>query len=173
MTAREVFSFPDRVDEISARLVAAGVVLMALVTIVFEQRWLTIVLAYGFLARVVSGPTLSPLGQLATRVVRPRLPVAARVVSGAPKRFAQAIGLVFTVTAVVLTYVAGGFDAARWVLGALAAAASLEAFAGLCIGCKIYGVLIRAGLFREESCPECAAVPHQVTPERLPHLVHH
>jgi hypothetical protein len=67
--AGTVFSFPNPVNEVSARLVAGGVVLMALVTIVFDQPWLTVVLAYGFVARVLSGPTLSPLGQLVTRLI--------------------------------------------------------------------------------------------------------
>ncbi|MGA2165918.1 MAG: DUF4395 domain-containing protein, partial [Solirubrobacteraceae bacterium] len=87
-TAR-VFSFPNPVNEVSARLVAGGVVLLSLVTIVFDQPWLTAVIAYGFVARVLSGPTLSPLGQLVTRVITPRLHVAERPVAGPPKRFAQ------------------------------------------------------------------------------------
>jgi uncharacterized protein DUF4395 len=51
-TAR-VFSFPNPVNEVSARLVAGGVVLLGLVTIVFDQPWLTGVIAYGFIARVL------------------------------------------------------------------------------------------------------------------------
>ena len=39
-------------------------------------------LAYGFVARVLTGPTLSPLGQFVTRVLTPRLPVAPRWVPG-------------------------------------------------------------------------------------------
>ena len=46
-----IFSFPNPVNEVSARLVAGGVVLMALATIIFDQPWITIVLAYGFIAR--------------------------------------------------------------------------------------------------------------------------
>lgn len=61
-----LFSFPDPVNEISARFVAGGVVLLSLATIVFDQPWATAVIAYGFLARVAGGPTLSPLGQLVT-----------------------------------------------------------------------------------------------------------
>ncbi|MGH9271283.1 MAG: DUF4395 family protein, partial [Ilumatobacteraceae bacterium] len=56
-------------------------------------------LALGFLARVLAGPTLSPLGQLATRVVAPRLG-RPRLVPGPPKRFAQSIGLALTTAAV-------------------------------------------------------------------------
>jgi hypothetical protein len=69
----DIFSFPDPVNEVSARLVAGGVVLLSLATIVFGQPWVTAVIAYGFLARVASGPTMSPLGQFVTRVIAPRL----------------------------------------------------------------------------------------------------
>ena len=53
--------------------------------------WLFLPLAYGFIARVLSGPRLSPLARLATAVVAPRLG-APKPVPGPPKRFAQAIG---------------------------------------------------------------------------------
>src|SRR3954465_14706315 len=66
-----LFSFPNPVNEVSARLVASGVVLMSLIVLVFDQRWLTIVIAYGFIARVLTGPKLSPLGQLVTKVITP------------------------------------------------------------------------------------------------------
>ena len=74
----DLFSFPNPVNEVSARLVAGGVALLALATIVFDQPWLTLAIAYGFLARTLTGPTLSPLGQLVTRVITPRLGVAGR-----------------------------------------------------------------------------------------------
>jgi Domain of unknown function (DUF4395) len=73
VVARRVLSFPNPVNEVSARLVAAGVVAMVVLIIAFDLRWATIVLAYGFVARVLSGPRFSPLGQLVTRVVTPRL----------------------------------------------------------------------------------------------------
>ena len=61
-----LFSFPDPVNEVSARLVAAGVVSMVLVTVALDVRWLVAVIAYGFVARVLTGPTLSPLCLLYT-----------------------------------------------------------------------------------------------------------
>ncbi|MDX6468332.1 MAG: hypothetical protein QOF75_135, partial [Gaiellaceae bacterium] len=48
---RRLFSFPDPVNETSARLVAGGVVVLAVVTLAFQQGWLIPVLAYGFVAR--------------------------------------------------------------------------------------------------------------------------
>src|ERR1700733_5540858 len=94
-----VFSFPNPVNEVSARLVAGGVVLLTLATIVFVQPVLLVLLAYGFVARVLTGPTLSPLGQFVTRVVTPRVPFEPKYVAGPPKRFAQAIGATFSLTA--------------------------------------------------------------------------
>ena len=74
---RALFSFPNPVNEVSARLVAAGVVVLCVLTIALDLRWATIVIAYGFVARVLTGPTLSPLGQFVTRVVTPRWHAAA------------------------------------------------------------------------------------------------
>lgn len=149
------FSFPDPVNEVSARLVATGVVVMALLTIVFDLRWMTLVLAYGFIARVLTGPKLSPLGQLVTRVITPALPFTARLVPGPPKRFAQAVGVMFSGSAVVLTFGFDNFTAAKALLGLLILAAFLEAAFGLCLGCKAFAILMRAGIIPEEVCERC------------------
>jgi hypothetical protein len=150
-----LFSFPDPVNEISARLVASGVVLMGLVTILFDVRWLTLVIAYGFVARVLTGPTLSPLGQLVTRVITPKLDVEPKYVAGPPKRFAQGIGVVFSVTAVLLGYGFGNWAAAEVVLALLVTAAFLEAAFALCLGCKVFALLMRAGIVPDEVCERC------------------
>jgi len=150
-----LFDFPDPVNEVSARFVAAGVVTLSLVTLLLDQPWLLVVIAYGFVARVLTGPTLSPLGQLVTRVVTPALDVAPRPVAGPPKRFAQGIGASVSVTAVVLAF---GFDArgaAYVLLSLLIVAASLEAFAGVCLGCKAFALLMRAGVIPTSVCERC------------------
>jgi hypothetical protein len=149
-----LFSFPNPVNEVSARLVAGGVVIMSVLTIALDLKWATFVIAYGFVARVLTGPTLSPLGQLVTRVITPRLGLAERPVAGPPKRFAQGIGVAFSLTAMVLT-VLGYWGAAQIVLGLLAAAATLESALGLCLGCKVFALLMRVGLVPEEVCERC------------------
>jgi hypothetical protein len=149
-----VFGFPNPVNEVSARLVATGVVVMAVALLATQWWWLLVPLTYGFLARVLTGPKLSPLGRLVTQVVTPRLRVEARMVPGPPKRFAQGMGLAFTASASILALL--GFHAAALVLiGMLTIAASLEAFAGLCLGCKVFAVLMRAGVIPETVCEEC------------------
>ena len=154
-TRSRLIGFPNPVNEVSARLVATGVVIMSVATIVLDVRWLTLVLAYGFVARVLTGPKLSPLGQLVTRVITPRLGLPEKLVPGPPKRFAQGMGATFTLTAAILTYGFGQFGAAQVVLGLLVVAASLEAFVGLCLGCRIFAVGMRLGVIPEEICEAC------------------
>ena len=154
MSRSELFRFPDPVNEVSARLVAAGVVTMSVAAIALDLRWLVPLIAYGFVARVLTGPTLSPLGQVVTRVLTPALDRPARLVPGPPKRFAQGIGVAFSVTALVLL-LAGQWGASQVVLGMLAAAAFLEAALGLCLGCKAFALLMRAGVIPEDVCERC------------------
>lgn len=150
-----LFAFPDPVNEVSARLVAGGVVLMSLAAIAVDAPWLTLVIAYGFVARVLTGPTLSPLGQLATRVVTPALGLPPRHVPGPPKRFAQGIGAAFSLTAAVLAVGLGLRGAAAAVLVALAAAATLEAAFGYCLGCRVFAALMRLGVIPRAVCERC------------------
>jgi hypothetical protein len=156
--APRLFSFPNPVNETSARLVAGGVVLLSAAAIASGQGWLIAVIAYGFVARVLTGPTLSPLGQLVTRVLTPRLHVAARYVAGPPKRFAQGIGATLSVAAAVLALGFGQQTAADALLGLLIAAATLESVFAICLGCKIFAVLMRAGLVPAEVCERCNAI---------------
>jgi hypothetical protein len=151
----DLFSFPNPVNEVSARLVAAGVVILAILTLALDQPWLLIPLAYGFVTRVLTGPTLSPLGQLVTRAVTPRLPFAPKYVAGPPKRFAQGIGATLTVTALVLHFGFGLTHAAFVLVGLVIVAATLESVFALCIGCKVFALLMRIGVVPETVCERC------------------
>ncbi len=151
---RNLFRFPDPVNEVSARLVAAGVVLLCL-AILAGATWVIAVLAYGFVARVATGPTLSPLGLLVTRGLTPRLRLPPRLVPGPPKRFAQGIGAALSLTAFVLHFVTGATAAALAFVGMILVAATLEAAAGLCLGCWLFGRLMAAGLVPATVCAAC------------------
>jgi hypothetical protein len=149
-----LFRFPDPVNEVSARLVAGGVVLMALTFLLLDQPWVLVPLTYGFLARVLTGPTLSPLGQFVTRVLTPALPFEPKYVPGPPKRFAQGIGAAFTVSASVL-YLVGQTGAASVLIAFLLVAATLESVFALCLGCKVFAVLMRIGVIPQSVCERC------------------
>ncbi len=159
--AKRIFSFPNPVNEVAARLVAGGVVLTAAAELVTHQRWILVVLAYGFWARVLTGPTLSPLGQLVTRVIVPRLRVDARPVAGPPKRFAQGIGVAFT-TLALIAWQAGALGLSDVLIAMLVVAATLESVFALCLGCKLFAVLMRARVIPESVCVECADISQRV-----------
>jgi hypothetical protein len=151
---KRFFSFPNPVNDAAARTVAIGVFTMAVIALATNWAWILIPLTYGFVARVAAGPKISPLGQFATRVSAPRLTPWHKSVPGPPKRFAQTMGLAFTGCATIVWLTVGWSDA-RWILVPLILAAALEGFFGYCLGCTVFGWLIRAGVIPEAVCVEC------------------
>ena len=151
-----LFTFPDPVNEKAVRVTAAGVALLSATAIVTRRPEVLALIAYGFLARVLAGPRLSPLAQLATRVVAPRLGQP-RPVPGPPKRFAQALGAVAS-SAALIAYVLGAHVLAFALAGVMVVLASLESGFGICVGCLLHAQLARRGVIRADECAECADV---------------
>jgi hypothetical protein len=152
--ARIRFEFPNPVNETSARLVAAGVVTQGIVFLTV-RHWLVVVpLAYGFLARVLFGPRFSPLGRLVTSVITPRIHRNHRFVAGPPKRFAQGMGLTFSAGALV-AWALGAHAVAYVLIAGLVFAATLEAVFAVCLGCMVFGQLMRWGWIPEDVCADC------------------
>lgn len=160
MSLREVLAFPEIVNDYAARCTAALVVGLAVITVLVPsplQTWLAGALALGFVLRVAGGPRYSPFGRLSVHVLAPRVSTEPKMVAGAPKRFAQTIGLVMSSLAFAL-FLAGLATAGVVVLVVLIAAALAEAALGFCLGCWIYGQLQRAGVVAEDACVDCADI---------------
>jgi Domain of unknown function (DUF4395) len=153
----ELFSFPHPVNEKAARVVAGVVLALVVVILLTSQYWLLVPLAYGFWARVLTGPTLSPLGWTAQNVIAPRLGER-RPVPGPPKRFAQGLGAIMSTAALLLALALGDHAAADAALIAFLVPAGLESIFGYCVGCKLFAGLMRAGLVPDDVCAECADV---------------
>src|SRR5581483_7452316 len=151
----QFFSFPNPVNEKAARVVAGVVLLTVVVTLVTGAYWLLIPLAYGFWARVLTGPTLSPLGWTAQNLIAPRLGPK-KPVAGPPKRFAQGMGAAMATLALIFWLVAGSDTATDVVLGLFVLAAGLESIFAYCLGCQVFGLLMRLGVVPESVCAECA-----------------
>lgn len=151
---QNLFRFPDSVNEVAARIVAGFVVALTGLYFVTQSTPLLAFIAYGFVARVATGPTLSPIGQLVTRVIVPRLPFAERPTAGPPKRFAQGIGATLSISALLLA-LTGSTVAPLVLVAMITVAASLESFAGYCLGCVIFGRLMAAGIIPETVCEAC------------------
>ena len=155
-----MFSFPDPVNDNAARIVATWVVLLSLIIIFTKETLLIYILFYGFLARVLTGPTLSPIGFISMKFIAPKFGPPKHV-PGIPKRFAQAIGLVFASAVLLLTLIS---TTSQWeyhtesyniILGTLTLFAAIEAFVGFCTGCWVFGLLMKTGIIPEKICKKC------------------
>ncbi|PFG34956.1 DUF4395 domain-containing protein [Sanguibacter antarcticus] len=160
--------FPSTVDDITVRLIAGVVLVVALVTLGTQQWWLYALLAVDFTLRAVLGPRWSPVARLVQRWVRPRVRALPVPTAGAPKRFAASIGAVLTVAATALWVVSlatgsSGALTAVVVIGVIMVAfPALESIVGYCVGCALFSVLMRAGLVPEEVCLDCADISRRI-----------
>jgi hypothetical protein len=152
MTA--LLTFPNPVNEKAARVVAGCVVIVSVIALATGWLWLSLPLALGFIARVASGPRFSPFGLLATKVIAPRLGPA-KLVPGPPKRFAQLIGASVTGGAAIAHFGFGATGLTQVLLAAIVVAATLESVFAICLGCIMFGWLMRTGLIPEETCEAC------------------
>jgi len=155
MRGKEVFRYPHPTNEVTARLVAGMVALLGGGILVFDLPGLLPLLVFGFAARVVAGPTFSPMAQLARRVLLPALGNPHRPTAGPPKRFAQGIGLVVSGSAMISWLALGQVAVGRGLLGVLVLFATLEAALGFCAGCVVFRRLMRWGWIPQETCERC------------------
>lgn len=81
-----------------------------------------------------------------------------RLITAKPKKFAAAIGATMSLTSVVLWFFSL-YQIQFIVLSVLLVFSFLEAAFRFCAGCKIFGLLIKLGLAREELCDDCVFPP--------------
>ena len=77
---------------------------------------------------------------------------------GAPKRFAQGIGAVVTVVAALCWFLLGWSTVALVLAGVMVVFATLESAFGLCVGCRVFSLLIKLGVVPEQACLDCANI---------------
>lgn len=153
-TIKTLFSFPNPVNEISARLVAAMVAMLTIATLLTEHQFVVGFLLYGFIARVATGPTLSPMGLIATRIIVPAFGNPTKLVAGPPKRFAQTIGLIFSAIAFVMLLL-DFILVFKITLSILVIFALLESIVGFCAGCFVFNYLMKWKIIPQSICESC------------------
>ena len=153
--------FPNIVDDVSVRLIAAVVLVLAVAALAFHQWWLYAVLALDFTLRTGWGPSASPVARLVQKVIRPRIATPPRYTAGPPKRFAAGIGAVFTLAATIL-WLAGTVVPVVVIGVVMVVFPALESLAGVCVGCIVFGWLMRLGVIPESVCLECATITRRV-----------
>jgi len=130
----------ERVDEHAARINGAITVVLLGLSFVPQLRFLQIYLLADFAIKVFAGFAYSPNCFLARAIASVlRLPITP--IPAAPKRFAGAVAIVFLSCSLISWFV---FSSAVWfavfTLGFLGCS-FLEAAAGFCVGCFVYGLL--------------------------------
>jgi sterol desaturase/sphingolipid hydroxylase (fatty acid hydroxylase superfamily) len=132
----------DRLDPRGVRFAAAVTTVVLAGVLLTGSGVLAALQALVFAVPVVAGMRWSPYGALYRALVAPRLGPPSEREDGAPVRFSQAVGLLFTVVAAV------GYLSGAAALGIVATAfalvaAFLNAAFGFCLGCEMYGLLTR------------------------------
>ena len=149
--------FPNIVDDVTVRLIAAVILVLAVVALAAHQWWLYAVLAADFVLRAGWGPSASPVAILVNRWIRSRVAAKPRYTAGPPKRFAAAVGAVFTVAATIL-WLAGTSVPVIAIGAVMVVFPALESIFGICVGCIAFGWLMRLGVIPESVCLECADI---------------
>jgi len=156
MTAHPLF--PRVVDDVTVRLTAAVVLVLAIAALALHQWWIYAVLAVDFTLRVAFGPKASPVTQGVQRLLRPRVRAAKRPTAGPPKRFAAGIGAALTAVAATLWALGIATPVVVTIGAIMVAFPALEAILGICVGCRVFAVLMKLGVVPKEICLECADI---------------
>lgn len=130
------------VDPRGQRFAAAVTSVVLALVLILQSPWLLAVQALVFAVAVLLGPASSPYGLIFAKLIRPRLGPPAETEDARPPRFAQGVGLAFSIVGLI------GYFSGVTLLGAIAvgcalAAALLNATIGFCLGCEMYLLLKR------------------------------
>ena len=121
-------------------VITTAVLATALAT---NNLWIVVAQAIVFAIGAFKGPQFTPYAFVYKRVVKPRLKGEVPTEDVRPPQFAQSVGLLFALIAIVglVTGVTPIFTIA---VGFALAAAFLNAAFNFCLGCEIYLLLLRA-----------------------------
>ena len=121
-------------------VITTVVLATALVTSSF---WVIAFQAVVFAIGALRGPQFTPYAVIFKKLIKPRLKSVATSEDVRPPQFAQAVGLVFALIAVIASATGAGgvFTVA---VGFALAAAFLNAAFNFCLGCEMYLLILRA-----------------------------
>jgi hypothetical protein len=121
-------------------LITTIVLATALVT---SSLWVIAYQAVVFAIGAIRGPQFTPNAVIFKKIISPRLKSEVTFEDVRPPQFAQAVGLVFALIAVIASVVGAGgvFTIA---VGFALAAAFLNAAFNFCLGCEMYLLILRA-----------------------------
>jgi hypothetical protein len=128
-----------RVNENVVRLVAGFVLIFAIATVFTGWVVLPIYLSIDFFLRAFTN--IKPPFALAAQQLAKTFHLEVKLIYAAPKKFAAAIGFVFSVVISALL-LSGFIDTAKIVTGVLVVFATLESVFAICAGCYVYSWIV-------------------------------
>ena len=133
---------PATTNESKVRLIALFVFVSSVVYIITNSIVIPIILVADFFLRSFNLGAYSPFGIISDWIIRSfKLP--AKPVYLPPKRFAARIGLLFSISILILHVLSVSGVAIAAVAGVLTFCAALESFFSICAGCYVYSFLIQ------------------------------
>ncbi len=130
-------------------LITTVVVTVVLIT---SNVWLLAAQALVFATATVFGLRNAPYGLIYRIAIRPRLGPPRELEAEAPPRFAQGVGLVFAIIAII-GYAAGVKPLGIAAAGLALIAAFLNGVFGYCLGCEMYLIIRRIWPGRQSLVP--------------------
>lgn len=137
---------PTGIDPRGPRFTASVTAVLLAVVLVLPESAATALIAVQtalFAIGVGLGVQRTPTGLVFRSLVRPRLAPPSGLEDPAPPRFAQGVGLAFATVALV-GYLTGAVVVAQVAVALALVAALLNAVFGLCLGCELYLLGLRA-----------------------------
>ena len=141
----DFFHFPHVINEAESRIhqYLAGFLMISFVILgIYTKYWYVyLYIVYGYFIRIISGPKFCPNAWLVLFVLSPIVQkyhlMESEIVPSAPKRFAQFIGLIFSILYCVLMYLSYPLIA-RILAGIHIVLSLLAAVTSYCLGCHVY-----------------------------------
>lgn len=129
------------IDARGPRFSATITTVVLSIGLVSHNVWLLVAQGLFFLIGATKGPQFTPYGFIFKKVIRPRLKKEAPTEDMRPPKFAQSVGFIFALVAILGVVVDRSLIFAAATSFALAAA-FLNAVFNYCLGCQMY-LLIR------------------------------
>ena len=132
-----------QIDARGPRWSALFTTIVLAIALVTSNVWLIAFQAVVFAIGALRGPQFTPYALIFKKIIKPRLKSTATLEDVRPPQFAQTVGLVFAVVAIIgsATGAGGVFTVA---VGFALAAAFLNAAFNFCLGCEMYLLILRA-----------------------------
>ena len=130
------------IDARGPRFSAALTTAVLAIALVTGSEWVATFQAIVFAIGAIKGPQFTPYAFIYRTLIKPRLKSPLRTEDVRPPKFAQSIGLIFALVALVGS-AAGAPVVFTVAIAAALAAAFLNAAFDFCLGCQIYLLLAR------------------------------